>query len=276
MTTRRTEQAAPAREPAQLIERIAQVLRDDPRVRAAWLSGSRGRGEADAYSDIDVWLVVPAGELPGFVQDWPALCDRITPTVLRQQVGTAPVFTAVTPEWLRFDLAVGTPEDVPSRSRSTLEPLFDRADLTARLGPEGEPLTPDPARVAALTAEFLRVLGLLPVALGRGEYVVAASGTGLLRQTLIQLMREDVAVEDRGGALRLEGLLPPERLRTLAALPPIEATRASAVAGHLACARAFLPLARDLYARCGLAWPGPLESAARAHLRATLGLELDA
>ncbi|MGW8378078.1 nucleotidyltransferase domain-containing protein [Streptomyces sp. ODS28] len=263
------------RTPDALIARIHRVLAEDPRVLAAWLSGSRGRGTADAYSDVDVWLVVSADDLPGFVADWPALSDHVTPTVLRRQVGGAPVFTAITPDWLRFDVAIGTPDDVPERSRSTLEPLFDRADLTSRLRIEGAPQPPDPERVSALTTEFLRVLGLLPVVLGRREYVVAASGTGLLRQLLIQLLVEDVAVEDRGGALRLNALLPAERLAALAALPPVEATRASAVAGHLACARAFLPAAREVHRRCGLEWPGGLERAALWHLRAALGAEWD-
>ncbi|MDJ1134466.1 nucleotidyltransferase domain-containing protein [Streptomyces iconiensis] len=261
-------------DPDGLISRISQVLQDEQRVLAAWLSGSRGRGTADAYSDVDVWLVVAADDVRDFTEDWPKLCDRITPTVLRQQVRGGPVFNAVTPEWLRFDVAIGTPEDVPSRSRSTLKPLFDRAGLTERLKPEGEPLGPDAAKVAGLTTEFLRVLGLLPVVIGRQEYVVAASGAGLLRQLLIQLMLEDVAVEDRGGVLHLDGLLPPERMRTLSGLPPIEATRSAAVEGHLACARAFLPLARELHGRCGLEWPRELEEAARRHLRTALDLEL--
>lgn len=261
-------------DPHGLIIRISQVLQEDPRVLAAWLSGSRGRGTADAYSDVDVWLVVSADDVSGFVEDWPKLSDRITPTVLRQQVRGGPVFNAVTPGWLRFDISIGTPGDVPARSRSTLKPLFDRAALTERLKPEGEPLGPDPAKVAGLTTEFLRVLGLLPVVVGREEYVVAASGAGLLRQLLIQLMLEDVAVEDRGGVLHLAALLPEERIRTLTELPPIGSTRSSAIEGHLAAARAFLPLARELHERCGLEWPRELEEAARGHLRTTLDLEL--
>ncbi|MGC4938570.1 aminoglycoside 6-adenylyltransferase [Kribbella sp. DT2] len=258
-----------------LINSISQALQDDSRVLAAWLSGSRGRGTADRYSDVDVWLVVSADDVAGFIEDWPELSDRITPTVLRQQVGGGPVFNAVTPDWQRFDIAIGTPEDVPNRSRSTLRPLFDRAGLTEKLKDVGEALAPNPGRVAGLTTEFLRVLGLLPVVVGREEYVVAASGTGLLRQLLIQLMLEDVAVEDRGGVLRLKGLLPPQRLAELAELPAIEATRAAALAGHLACARAFLPLSRELHGRCDLEWPEELEAAARRHLRAELDLELD-
>ncbi|HEY3502376.1 MAG TPA: nucleotidyltransferase domain-containing protein [Actinocatenispora sp.] len=256
-----------------LIAAIDRELRADSRVLAAWLAGSRGRGEHDAYSDVDVWLVTADADRDGFVADWPATCDRITPTVLRERVFGGPVFTHVTPEWLRFDVAVGVPGDVPGRSRRGLAPLFDRAGLAERLRTAGEPLAPDPARVAALGTEFLRVLGLLPVVVGRGEYVVGVSGAGLLHGLLVRLMREDVAVEDRGGALRLAGLLPPDRLARLADLPPLAATRESVVAAHLAYARLFLPLGRELADRTGAAWPGEMEAACRRRLADTLGVD---
>ena len=41
-----------------LIERISAVLAGLERVAAAFLGGSHGRGEEDAYSDVDVYAVV--------------------------------------------------------------------------------------------------------------------------------------------------------------------------------------------------------------------------
>jgi predicted nucleotidyltransferase len=46
------------RERTDLIKRATTLLRSDERVVAAWLAGSLGRGDADAYSDIDLWVVV--------------------------------------------------------------------------------------------------------------------------------------------------------------------------------------------------------------------------
>ncbi len=85
----------------QLVERLTATLRNDDRVRAAWLSGSRGRGTADGYSDVDVWLVVAAAEVPDLVRDWPAQAERISPLVLYRQLGQLPVFHHITPEWRR-------------------------------------------------------------------------------------------------------------------------------------------------------------------------------
>jgi predicted nucleotidyltransferase len=261
-------------EPDAMVERIAGILQEDERVRAAWLCGSRARGTDDEYSDIDIWLVVRPADFAQFIDDWPNVSDKISPTVLRQRVGKRPVFNHITPEWLRFDVSIGTPQDVPKRSRTTVRLLFDLDGLDAKLGPSRGPLPPDATKVRALITEFLRVLGLLPVVAGRGEYVVGASGVGLLRDMLIQLMLEDVAVADRGGALHLRGLLPEARLQALRDLPPITATREAVIAGHLACTRLFLPIARDLSERAGVPWPAELERAVRERLRGSLSLEL--
>jgi predicted nucleotidyltransferase len=84
----------------ELAERIDYVLRDDPRVLAAWVAGSRARGTADQFSDIDVWAVVSAAELDGFLECWPQIADRISPTVFRQQIRGGQIFNHITPEWL--------------------------------------------------------------------------------------------------------------------------------------------------------------------------------
>lgn len=42
----------------QLLITIRELLENDPRVKAAWLFGSLGRGDEDALSDIDLWVVV--------------------------------------------------------------------------------------------------------------------------------------------------------------------------------------------------------------------------
>ena len=41
-----------------LLSRLRAGLEADPRVVAAWLHGSLGRGDADAWSDLDLWVVI--------------------------------------------------------------------------------------------------------------------------------------------------------------------------------------------------------------------------
>jgi predicted nucleotidyltransferase len=255
-----------------LVERIGAVLTADDRVLAAWLTGSLGRGDGDRWSDVDVFAAVKAEELDGFVAGWEDVAVRIAPTVLLRRTGT--VFTHVTTEWLRFDVTIAGPDTVPGRWRPEHRLLFDHAGLDDRLGTQVLPLETSAAHVLGLTEEFLRVLGLLPVVLGRDELEVAASGAGLLRQMLVQLLVEEAGGHGRGGALRLRQVLAPDRLRLLRDLPSIAASRESAIAVHVACASAFLPLARDLARRMGATWPRELEAAAAAHLHRELGIDI--
>ncbi len=258
------------------IERAAQVLSRDDRILGVWLTGSYGRGTNDRFSDVDLWVVVEPEDVISFGEDWPTICDDIAPTVLRKQVPGRPVFTQVTSDWVRFDLTIGTPHDIERRTTITLHPLYDPAGLSSQLGEPGPGRQPDPDKVASLTQEFLRVLGLLPVVVGREEYVVAELGAGLALNLLVDLMLEDVLVEDRGGAMHLNRLLPSEQRQSLLDLPPIDATRTSVIDAHLACAALFIPLARDLHTRCKLAWPQAIEDALRRHLDKTLTITLPA
>ena len=47
----------------ELLARIIDVLHTDERVVAAWLFGSMGRGDSDALSDLDMWVVVADGSI---------------------------------------------------------------------------------------------------------------------------------------------------------------------------------------------------------------------
>ena len=250
------------------------MLSRDDRVLGVWLTGSFGRGTDDRYSDVDLWVVVGATDLEAFCTDWPGLVDEIAPVVFRRQLRGQPIFNQITTDWLRFDVSVVTPDEISTRTPSTVRAIYDPHGLSEQLSGTKAPTQPDPQRVSALTVEFFRVLGLLPVVIGRGEFIVGQSGAGLLRQLLIDLTLEDVAVEERGGALHLNRLLSADQQQILADLPVAVADRESVIAAHLACAAAFRPLAYELHQRCGLEWPNELESALRRHLSRTLSVDL--
>src|SRR3954464_10995574 len=153
-----TPEPAADRGQAAFIERAVAVLSQDDRVLGIWLSGSYGRGDNDELSDVDLFVVTDAGDVDGFCRDWPDLSDAIAPTVLRKQIPGRPVYTQVSSDWLRFDLVVGTPDDLPRRTISTLRPVYDPSGLSSKLSGPGPVKQPDPERVASLTEEFFRVL----------------------------------------------------------------------------------------------------------------------
>lgn len=68
-----------------LLDRITRLLEADTRVIAAWLSGSFGRGEADAWSDLDLHIAVDDPSLSGFLQERMLLYERVGHILLVQQ-----------------------------------------------------------------------------------------------------------------------------------------------------------------------------------------------
>lgn len=70
----------------QIVERIVAVVASDPRVAAAWLGGSLARGNADAFSDVDVTILIDDADVASFVAQLDQLADRIGPTVYRRQM----------------------------------------------------------------------------------------------------------------------------------------------------------------------------------------------
>jgi hypothetical protein len=253
----------------QLVEQVRDRLLTDPRVRGLWLTGSHGAGTDDELSDVDMFLLVAPDDLAGYLDGWPAVAAAYRP-LLARRLGPAPVFHHVLDGWLRWDVVVGTPEDLARLDRGRVVEVFNHDGLSPS-SPSHRGADPDVVR--ELTEEFLRVLGLLPVVLGRNELVAAASGAALLRQLLTTLLRYRAEGDRLSGALHLNRVLPPGEVSALEALPPVYAERGTVVRLHLACAAMFLPVARDLL---GQEYPFALETACRAHLRAHLPDEAEA
>ena len=204
-------------------------------VRTVTLGGSLARGDADRYSDLDLTFVVEETA----AIDAAAIVREATPTVLLRTLPFGVV--AITPDWLRVDVVVTTGEAAqPTR-------------------------TPD---LPDLVDEFLRVLGLLPVVAGHGEWIVGWNAVAMLRRMLLDLLLFEGGKEAATGAKRVNPKLTAEQHAVMTGLPPLDTTGESVIGCHVA--DAFLPRARQLVAE----WPYELEHAMRAHLRRELGIEL--
>ena len=73
-------------ERGQLLDALLDLLQHDPAVRAAWLFGSMGRGDEDALSDLDLWVVVEDGQFPAILADPRAWAARVGQPVLWLEV----------------------------------------------------------------------------------------------------------------------------------------------------------------------------------------------
>ena len=175
----------PPMDQRQLVGEVTSAVRGDAALRALFLAGSLGRGDGDRFSDVDLVAVVEREAQEGFGARWRATLEAITPVVFwHAPRGIQTLVSAITRDWLRCDLFMVAPDGPGARAQSTLAPLIDPDDLHSALPDDLPPGASKPARVQGLIEEFIRVLGLLPVAIGRGEHVVAARGAGLLRDML--------------------------------------------------------------------------------------------
>lgn len=243
-------------------------------VDALFLGGSLGRGEGDAWSDVDLIVVVQPSAHAAFVGDLRAWVESIAPPVLWRRVYPGlPLFMAVTADYLRYDISVVTPDRAPE-SADRIRVLADRIGLHARLPASRSAPGISPPALTAIVEEFLRVLGLLPVGVGRREYASAQSGLGLLRQQLQALMVLEARPVTPPGALSISRVLPRGDLEALERLGEVAASAESIIGQSLACAEAFLPRARRMASDIGADWPQALETAVRDHLKRELGLDL--
>lgn len=257
-----------------LIDAIGAVLEADPEIQAAWLGGSLGRGTGDTFSDVDIVALVqpPAGA--GQVGLRHAReADRLAPAVLVNPLFGGRVLNVVTNDWRRFDIAFLEAGDLDRYDATRLVVLFNKGHLTPRERP-ATTYAPAPRTVLGLVNEFLRVLGLLVVAAGREEWVLALSGTEILRRLTLDLMLEEnrVGPEDRGGALHRNPFLTADQRIALESLRPVSADRDALFAANVELAELFLPMARRLAGRVGAPWPEEFEAATRRHLSERLGL----
>lgn len=258
---------------AALADQVTGVLAGDERIRSVWLYGSLGRGLGDAWSDVDLVAEVGETDRAACLADYHHGRPGLPELVLAQEIHGL-ILAAITTDWERFDISFLTASELARIDSAALKPLLGDPDAQ----PSPHPPEPDlhaSARLVTLVNEFLRVLGLLPVAIGRGEWLLAQQGGDLLRKMLIELMIEENRVPPaaRGGVKRLNAFLTAEQRGLLEALDPPPARREPLIAASRDLARLFMARARPLAQQLGATWPRVFEQATRRHLQRSLAFD---
>jgi hypothetical protein len=262
----------PTPEQQRLVDAMSAALAGDADVEAAWLAGSLGKGGGDAFSDVDVLALCADGAWEAVSLRWQAGVGRIAEPALVAPLYGGRVVNVVTVDWERFDVTFVHAAELGRYDAAQLTPLFNRTGR-APASRDPAPYRPSPQAVTALVTEFLRVIGLSPVAFGRGEHIISLSGVEMLRTMTLNLFLEinGVSPEARGGALKRNPFLTREQRDALEALPPVAAKPESLLAANRALTALFLPVARQLASEIGAEWPEKLEAATRKRLLAVFG-----
>lgn len=205
------------------LTRIREALEADERVVAAWLAGSFGRGTQDAWSDLDLHVVVRDDALAAWLgarERWFARLGRplmVMPSSASER-GNWQGVVFKGPVWL--DLAVH-PASTAAREPDT-RLLFARADI-----PLGMAALPDEEeRRSRLQHDLDFFWAMTPIALkyiGRGRTDRAVTMVDLLTETFVRVWR-DVRDPDRRDAGGASWLHPQRDSALIAATPCFGAT----------------------------------------------------
>lgn len=256
---------------------ISTALSNEPSVRALWLGGSLARDEADRFSDIDLVALIAGVPLGEAVSNIETLLGSEFEFVLVRNGGDEHhrLLNFVTDEWKRFDLSVFSSEAIHRSTLRGLRTLFDKDGLDLPVG-HGEPPTREvnAEQVYFVVSEFIRVLGLLPVVVHRGNLVGAVSGCGLLREHLVTLLRYERPGQTRTGALNDTRSLTPAATSALLGLPALCAEECSIIDFNRSCWDVFIEFGPRITRQYHADWPTALVEAVRSRLARDLGVQL--
>jgi len=162
-----------------LLQHVEHTLRSDARITAAWLSGSLGRGEADALSDIDLSFAVADEHCADLVAQRRAFVARFgEPILIQEAPQNAPPGGAfllvlyrgsVAPKEIDWSWQPTTTAHIPMSARL----LFDRLSLPR--APAWIELTPQEvaARVSLRTTFFWAMAFIAAKKIARRQHAAA-------------------------------------------------------------------------------------------------------
>lgn len=189
-----------------LIAASAHLVQGDERVQAAWLAGSFGRGDADVYSDIDLHVLFPseteAEAVEADVGEW------LTPVA--SFVGIKKVFAhlyhCVTMYGDRIDVVF----HIGSFCEADTRDLFVLKNTGDVLRHADDPPFDGEKTLRVDVAELWRMTLLLPIMIGRQEYLRLFQGIGIKYGFLLNLLVRGRGNPRAVGAKKLNDLLHPE------------------------------------------------------------------
>jgi len=233
----------------------------DARLRAAWLEGSFGRGNADRYADLDLHLLVQPAELEALRQEIQAWLEALRPLVLFTWLFDRRMVNALANDGLRIDLwlhddAVKTVDPQRARVLFAQEGALHFVTTTS---------TPNPAATAAhlerQIKEFWRCIALTPAVIGRGELITGFMGLMVEVNLLTDLLITGHGIVRERGVKNLNHYLPAGAQRRIeAALDLPGLSPASLIAAHWGLAQIVQETGPALAVQHGFPYPRQLEA----------------
>jgi hypothetical protein len=261
--------ASPAPHP--VVARFVAACRADPRVVAAFVSGSHATGAADAHSDLDLGVITGDDALAAFLAEAEAFVGGLGDLLFFEDFGSAQTRFFVLADGTEGEVAVGAESRFSHVARGPYRVLLDETGVLDGATFVGQHPDPDDQREALrrLIVWFWHDLSHLITAIARGRLWWAYGQLEVLRRSCVNLarLRRDFADPDVGTECyyKVEQALPAEQLAPLLpAICPMEP--AAMVEAARAVVRVYRALAIPLAAAHGLTYPQALERLMRERL----------
>ena len=247
-----------------VVDRFVAACQADDRIVAALLIGSYAKGKADAYSDLDLYLITTDAAYESVFAERRAFLQRLGELVFLEEFDLPDVAFYIFADGAEGELYFGRASQIRQILNGPYQVLLDKAGLLA------EPVTPHPPPPPANQTEVLRrqlygfwhELSHFITALGRGQLWWACGQLEALRGICVNLARlkQNFAEAEVGEEpyFKVEKAIPPEALSALqATFCPME--RGALLPAALVILRFYQTLATDLARTHGLDYPVDLE-----------------
>jgi lincosamide nucleotidyltransferase len=250
-----------------LLERLTEAVQDDPRIEGLLLYGSRARGEADAWSDMDVGVVTADSAADEVVRHLATLIGQVGEPLFLEDFGNPANVHVILADGAAFELIVrpvgGLVDDGPHRL--VLDKHGQLGAAISRKATKG-PHAAAEEDVRRLIHYFWHEVEHVVTALGRGQLLWAHGGLEAMRGICLRLARLSAGLppEDEPYWKVDRALDPTLRAQLLVTIVPAELPAMSQAAGQLL--EIYRSLARPLAERHALAYPERLDALVSARL----------
>jgi predicted nucleotidyltransferase len=267
------EPTTPPRDVTDVLARFVEACATDDRIVAAFLGGSHARGEADAYSDLDLCLIATDEAHAEVVADRAAIVRRLGEPLFLEHFGSPDHVFFILADGTEGELYLGRAGALDAIEEPTFRILLDERGLLAD-ATFTEPAVDRAAQAEALGAilvGFWHEVAHLVAALGRGQPWWAIGQLEAMRAMCVNVVRIEhgVAADDEP-SFKVDGALPRgalDELRTTYVPPEAEAI----VGAASEVVRLFRTHARGAADSHGLPYPEALDALLSDDLRSVGG-----
>jgi len=187
-----TEASARPNDLRPFLDRFVAACAQDDRIVAAFLGGSRGRGEADVYSDVDLCVIASNDAYEALIRDRAAFVGRLGTPLCLEDFGFSDIVFFILDDGTEGELFLGSEERLEELDPGpTIRTLFDPGGILEGVvfAEERMDRTEQQEVLRQILTWCWHELSHFTTAMGRGELWWAAGQLESLRGRCVNLVR---------------------------------------------------------------------------------------